>query len=226
MVYRKKIGSLTCDYVADEGKRVCYILVPLPVKESDLETWAKRYGYNIVAIRGMDWDHDLTPWPAPCVLPQDEDFKGHSGEFLSLLRHHVLPEMERVLGLQVSIERTLVGISLSGLFALWAWMNGDDFAHIGSVSGSFWYDGFPDWLKKNVIHKNGTAYFSLGNQESKDGERRFSMVQADTRIIVKTLQDANVRAMFEQTKGGHFSPLAPRIEKLLQGLDNLSKNEL
>lgn len=197
MAYRKKIGKLTCDYVADKGTRICYILAPLPIKEKDMEEWSKRYGYDIVAIHGMDWDHDLTPWLASGVLPQDEDFKGQSGEFLSLLRHRVLPEMEQALGLHASIGRTLVGISLSGLFALWAWMNGDDFTHIGSISGSFWYDGFPEWLEEHAVRKSGTAYFSLGDKEGTDGERRFSTVQIDTRQVVKTLQDAAVRTMFE-----------------------------
>lgn len=215
---RKKIGKLTCDYVSGGCGRVCYILTPLTIKSKSMEAWSGRYGYDMVAIHGMDWDNDLTPWPAPGVLPQDEDFMGLAGEFLSLLRHRVLPEMERTLGFQDSVERTLVGISLSGLFALWAWMVGDDFAHIGSISGSFWYDGFPEWLCENVVGKSGTAYFSLGDKEGKDGELRFSGVQTDTRSVVNTLQAAGVPTLFEQTRGGHFAPIGPRMEKVFQGL--------
>ena len=226
---RKKIGKLTCDYAGIGSSRICYLLVPLALDGRRIEQWAVQYGYNMVVIHGMDWDNDLTPWTAPGILPEDADFRGAAGEFLTLLHSNVIPEMERRIGIgspEFPTERTLIGVSLSGLFALWAWMNCDDFTNIGSISGSFWYDGFPEWLsRRETVHKPGYAYFSLGDLEGKAGNPRFSTVRTDTVQVVDTLCRAGIRTMFEQTSGTHFAPIYPRLEKLYHGFVKLSGNK-
>ncbi|MDE6638872.1 MAG: hypothetical protein K2K32_11640 [Muribaculaceae bacterium] len=40
---------------------------------------------------------------------------------------------------------------MSGLFALWQWMVCDTFRNIASLSGSFWYEGFMEWMKSRTI---------------------------------------------------------------------------
>ncbi|WP_273134228.1 GNAT family N-acetyltransferase [Culturomica massiliensis] len=219
-----KIGRLTCDYVSAGNSRICYILAPIPLNGSNIEEWAIRYDYNIVVICGIDWDNDLTPWKAPGVSAGDEDFQGLASDFLRLLQGKVMPEIESSLGISHPAERTLTGISLSGLFALWAWMNSDDFTNIGCISGSFWYDGFADWLgRKEKIHKNGYAYFSLGDSEGKDANPRYRTVEACTHQIVGTLRRSEVQTLFESTSGTHFAPFYPRLEKMFRGLAQLSR---
>lgn len=159
-------GRVTCDCVSFAGPRISYILTPMRLNENRLKQWSERYATSIVSIYGMDWDNDLTPWTAPGTEVGDADFKGNAADFRSFLCATVMPEVEAGLHVPSSVERTLIGISLSGLFSLWTWMNGDDFTHIGSISGSFWYDGFTEWLEQIAKpRKEGCAYFSLGDTE-------------------------------------------------------------
>lgn len=216
---RLKIGRLTCDYASVASRRICYILAPMALDDRQMAALATGYGCNIVVIHGMDWDNDLTPWPAAGVLPQDECFKGKAADFLSLLRGELIPEVEHTLGVSNDVERTLSGISLSGLFALWAWMECDTFANIGSISGSFWYDGFADWLETTrKPPKSGYAYFSLGDMETQNVNPRYGTVEICTLRVVETLRRAAVRTVFETTSGTHFAPLLPRVERIFRGL--------
>jgi len=226
MIQRKEIGKLICNYSAVASQRICYLLVPMALDSKDIESWAVRYGYNIVVIHGMDWDNDLTPWQAPGVLPRDKDFLGMSREFLQLLHERVIPTIEQSLSISPSTERTLIGISLSGLFAIWSWLESNDFTNICSISGSFWYDNFPEWVEsKSMMEKNGCAYFSLGDMEGKNTNTRFCTVQEDTARVINSLHNSGIRTMFEQTSGTHFAPILPRIEKAFEGLEKMRKAE-
>lgn len=226
MMETMKIGQLSCDFVNTGSTRICYILAPIPLDGRRITEYAKRYGYTIVVVHGMDWDNDLTPWAAPGVLPNDECFRGKASEFLAYLLQEVMPEMERTLCMGSAVEHTLVGISLSGLFALWAWMECDAFRNIGSISGSFWYDGFADWLSNaNKYPKDGCVYLSLGDKEAESATPRYRTVERCTARIAETLYEAGIRMMFEMTSGTHFAPIYPRLEKMFQGFI-LSRKDL
>ena len=115
--------------------------------------------------------------------------------------------------MDANIERTLVGVSMSGLFALWQWMLCDTFTNIASLSGSFWYDGFMEWIKSCPIpHKNGKGFFLLGNQESKSKVRAFDTVETNTMQIVALLKDAGIETEFESVPGNHYSNPIPRLD--------------
>ena len=153
-----KIGQLTCECYPAESNAVYYILSPMPLDSHHITSLSRLHGCNIAVIYGMDWDNDLTPWEAPGVEPGDSPFKGHAQQFLSTLMTETLPAIEKELQLTPNPERTLVGISLSGLFALWAWMQGDTFENIGCVSASFWYQGFATWIaSRDIPQKSGCA---------------------------------------------------------------------
>ncbi len=225
MMETMRIGKLKCDFVNTESTRICYILAPIPLDERRITECAKRYDYTIVVVHGMDWDNDLTPWKAPGVLPEDECFKGKADDYLACLLWEVMPEMERRLCMDSAVERTLVGISLSGLFALWAWMKCDAFTNIGSISGSFWYDGFADWLSNaNKYLKEGCVYLSLGDKEAENVNPRYRTVEKYTVRIAETLHEAGIRMMFEMTSGTHFAPIYPRLEKMFQGFMKLEND--
>ena len=210
-----KTGHLTCDCAYAATPRICYVLTPILLDKKRLEQWCNIYETTIVSVHGIDWDNDLTPWVAPGVEANDADFEGKAFDFLSFLRTTVLPKVETSPHGQPPTERTLVGISLSGLFAVWAWMNGDDFTHIGSISGSFWYDGFTEWLELYVGKscKQGHAYFSLGDKEGIRGNPRYQTVVTDTDCVIRTLRKSGISAQFEMTGGTHFAPIYPSMEK-------------
>lgn len=211
-----RVGHLICDCAYAASSRICYILTPVRLDKKRLEQWCNLYETTIISVHGMDWDNDLTPWVAPGVETNDADFEGKASDFLSFLCATVIPKVETSLHGQPPTERILVGISLSGLFAVWAWMNGDDFTHIGSISGSFWYDGFTEWLEQHAgtTCKRGHAYFSLGDKEGIHGNSRYHTVVTDTECVIRTLQKSGISAQFETTSGTHFAPIYPRMEKV------------
>lgn len=182
-----------------------------------IETAARKYGVTMVAVTGMDWQNVFSPWPAPGVPKGDPDFKGESPEFLKLLQEKVIPQVESELGMCANMERSLIGVSMSGLFALWQWMVCDTFHNIASLSGSFWYEGFMAWMKSLTIPaKSGKAYFLLGDHESKS--KVFGTVGENTRDIIALLRGAGIDVEFQSVPGNHYSDPIPRLDRAFTAL--------
>lgn len=213
MIRNYKIADLQCLCSSVIRKdKIVYILYPMDFLSGWIESAAERYGVTIVVITGMDWQNVFSPWKAPGVPKGDPDFKGESPEFLKLLQNEVIPGIENSMNLGSPIDRTLIGVSMSGLFALWQWMVCDTFTNIASLSGSFWYEGFVEWIKSQPIpHKNGKAFFLLGDQESKSKIKAFSSVVIDTNEIITILNKAGINTMFRCVPGNHYSDPIPRL---------------
>ena len=201
-------------YPTSGSDTVVYMIVPMHV--AGLDQLAKKFAVNLVEVIVSNWDDDLTPWPAAGVFPGDPDFKGLAAQTLDQLRTGIMPEVED--GINVR-RRQFVGISLSGLFAVWAWMQGDDFDDIASISGSFWYDQFTEWLATQPVSKQGMAYLSLGNKEGATKVQRYKSVVARTAEVEKILRYDGADVVFEWTQGNHFAPMLPRIEMALNQLE-------
>ncbi len=106
--------SYHLDVAQNGSDRICYIILPERLKESErewLDRMAEEHSASMVVISGLDWERELTPWKAPGLK---------AGEF--------------------------AGVSLYGLFALWASCRTHLFEGVASVSGSFWYDKFTEWF--------------------------------------------------------------------------------
>ncbi len=215
-----KFGKLLCDCISVQGSRTAYLITPMALDKAELSELASRFNVNIAVIHGVDWDDDMTPWPAPGVLTADADFKGEAAGFLSLLRSEVIPRIESLPGIDAGEGRILIGVSLSGLFALCAWRQCEEFSDIGSISGSFWYDGFAEWFcREGVRPKQGMAYFSLGQKEGGDKDHpRFRTVRQDTQKVIDSLSLSGTRTLFKSTAGNHYSPFLPRLEMALEAL--------
>lgn len=199
------IANLKIMAVAGSADRICYVLYPLDSLGEWIEEAAEKFGVSIAVITGMDWADDLTPWPAKGVPAGCPDFRGEAPEFLSRLTSTVLPEVERRLNMNPDAVRTLAGVSLSGLFTLWQWMLNDTFVNIISLSGSFWYAGFVEWIKSHPVpKKSGKAYFLLGDKESKTRVKAFQPVQTDTEEIVAYLHENGISEFFELVPGDHY----------------------
>ncbi|MDE6007225.1 MAG: hypothetical protein K2G67_06705 [Muribaculaceae bacterium] len=221
MAYKTQIGNLTCLWARnEESTRIIYVLSPLEATGKWVDDASKRYDSSLVVITGMDWDNDLTPWPAPGVPAGSPDFKGLAAEFLATLRSDVIPKINDLMGINhKDYEYDLLGISLSGLFTLWQWVECDLFRSIASISGSFWYEGFTEWLSKQKIpHKQGRAYFSLGDQESKSPVPEFRSVGEDTESVISTLKSNGISTEFRSVRGNHFQYGNERLEMALEFL--------
>lgn len=220
MTQKIKIGNLDCLCSSVINKeRIAYILYPLDILSEWIEPAAEKYGVTIVAITGMDWQNVFSPWPAPGVTKGDPDFKGESPEFLKLLQSKVIPEIEQTLQINSPVERNLVGVSMSGLFALWQWMECATFWSIVSLSGSFWYEGFIEWMQKiQIPHKTGKAFFLLGDKESHSNVKEFNSVGSNTAEIIKILKTSGINAEFESVPGNHFANGIARLETAFNAL--------
>lgn len=200
-----KAANLKIMAAGENSGRICYVLYPLDDLSEWIEEAAERFDVTIATVTGMDWSDDLTPWPAPGEPPGCPPFRGRAPEFLDTLTSKVLPEVERRLGISSHAERTLCGVSLSGLFTLWQWMLDDTFHNIISLSGSFWYAGFASWITSQPApRKSGRAYFLLGNREAYTKVKAFQPVQTDTERIVAYLKSAGIGTTFELVPGDHY----------------------
>lgn len=220
MAQKMQIENLSClcSSVINKNK-IAYILYPMDILSEWIDPAAEKYGVTIVVITGMDWQNVFSPWPAPGVPKGDPDFKGESPDFLRLLQSEVIPEIESMLQMKADAERTLVGVSMSGLFALWQWMKCDTFRNIASLSGSFWYDGFIEWMREiQIPHKTGKGFFLLGDQESRSNVKAFNTVGINTAEIIQLLNKSGVNAEFKSVPGNHFANRMARLEKAFNAL--------
>ena len=182
-----------------------------------LKGLSEKYGVSIVVIEDVNWNDDMTPWPAIGVFKKAKPFGGRAASFLNKLNNEIIPNTERELGIE-NAKRTLLGVSLSGLFAVWAAFNTDVFANIISISGSLWYDGFIEWMKEQTpLSRLKKVCMLLGEKEKNAKDKRMATVEeralaAANLLKLKTQTDV----VFELVEGTHFSPIMPRLERAFE----------
>ena len=172
----------------------------------------------LAAISGVDWNRELSPWPAPGVFRGGGDFGGEGPAFLDTLAGQIVPLAEAQLGFSPS-SRAVAGYSLAGLFALWAVFQTGVFDRAASVSGSLWFDGFMDCMISSAP-PNGLRqiYLSLGDREKNARNQRMAAVEDCTLQAAELLREWNIPVMFEMNPGGHFQDIPGRIAR---GIDQL-----
>ena len=213
MVTSRTYHALHLDIAAYPSERICYVILPEKLKESEhswLECMAAGHEANFVVISGMNWDEDLTPWKAPGL--KGGEFTGKAKYFLEMLNADLFFNLEASLRLPKP-DRSIIGVSLSGLFAVWASLSMPLFNAVGSVSGSLWYDGFLEWMKEHTDTVTERYYFSLGNKEKEGKNKRLASVEEATLEAVTLLKSVGKEVTFEYNEGNHFGPLIERIEK-------------
>ena len=202
--------------IKQSSNKVCYMILPEGIKgdlDDVLKGLSEKCGVSIAVIEAVDWNNDLTPWPAEGVFKKAKPFGGEATSFLERLTHEIIPETERDMGIE-DAERTLLGVSLSGLFAVWSAFNTDAFTNIVSISGSLWYDGFIEWMEKQTPSPQlKKVCMLLGEKEKNSKEKRMAKVEERTLAaadILKAKSQADIS--FELVEGTHFSPILPRLE--------------
>lgn len=211
------IAGLRCScYPVPGATSVTYLLYPMELPGSWMEAVASRCGSSMLVVTDMDWQDVFSPWPAHGIPQGTPDFEGLAPEFLILLRQKILPQIEDSLGIGPEPERTLVGVSMSGLFAMWQWMLCDDFRNIVCLSGSFWYPGFVQWLTAQKLPQGkGKCIVLLGNGEHRSRVPEFRSVAADTAEVVRYLKSEGADVQFISVPGDHYSDALQRLAKAL-----------
>ncbi len=174
----------------------------------------------LVSVEQIDWNCDLTPWPAPGVFRNQGDFVGGADAYLNELTEHIVPAVEAQLGFIPSF-RAIAGYSLAGLFAVYALYRTDIFQHAATISGALWYDGFLDFMKKNGPKRlPERVYFSLGDREKASRNPRLAAVEDCTAEAEKLIRGLGTETILEMNPGNHFMNVPERIEKGLRWLLN------
>ena len=212
--------ALNLDIATQDSDRICYIILPERLKESELlwlDQMADSLSCNLVVISGCEWNDDLAPWKAPGL--KDGIFGGKGQYFLEMLKGDLFFNLEIALKIRKA-RRSLVGVSLSGLFAVWSTGYMPLFEAVGSVSGSLWYDGFLEWMKSLEVFHCNKYYFSLGEKEKDGKNKRLASVEESTLEAIELLKSAGKDVFFEYNEGNHFGPLIERIEKAITKIMN------
>ena len=209
--------------IKQSSNKVCYMILPEGIKgdlDDGLKGLSEKCGVSIAVIEAVDWNNDLTPWPAEGVFKKAKPFGGEASLFLEKLTHEIIPETERDLGIE-DAERTLLGVSLSGLFAVWSAFDTDAFTNIVSISGSLWYDGFIEWMEKQTPSPQlKKVCMLLGEKEKNSKEKRMATVEERTLAAADILKAKSQAVVsFELVEGTHFSPILPRLERAMKGIN-------
>lgn len=172
----------------------------------------------LIAISGEDWNRDLSPWPAQKVFRGGDDFAGGANAHLRRITEEIVPCMEAEMGARVR-RRMMIGYSLAGLFAVYALYRTDAFTDAASVSGSMWYDGFTEFMRKNRLRRTpGRIYFSLGDREKMTKNARMARVESCTDAAAEHFAKLGAQVRWEKNSGNHFADGEERIKKAIRFL--------
>lgn len=226
-----QVGDLKCEIVGDgtASNRIVYMIYPamavLPDNLIEDLSTASKVSIVVVYVPSDQWNNYLTPWPEPGEAKGFPPFAGQASDFLKALTAEVIPQTDVALSLTAKPRRDLMGVSLSGLFTLWAWLLTDTFTSIACLSGSFWYAGFIEWFNRLTIPaKKGSAYFLLGRDEPKASIKAYRTVGVNTEIIVTRLKNAGIETTFQWVPGNHFSDPEGRARLAFTALTHPSVN--
>jgi hypothetical protein len=210
-----KIGKRLITIFSDDAASSGTIIYIHMATDEAAELAIKLAGVDavLVAIDAVDWNRELTPWPAKRAFRGGDDFGGGADAYLAELTDTIVPAVEAALGISPTV-RGLAGYSLAGLFALYAGYRSSLFTRIASISGSLWYDDFLEFCLNNhppvVLQR---VYFSLGDREKIARNPRMARVEDHTIKIEQRLQSLGAETIFEKNPGNHFDNARDRIAR-------------
>ena len=169
--------------------------------------------FTLVAIGGLDWNRELSPWACDGTVRDAEPFGGQASGFLNELLNRIIPMVELSLPLPPT-WRGIAGYSLAGLFALWSLWQTDAFDRAASASGSLWFPGFIDYAHEHAMAVTpDSAYLSLGKKETKTPNRMMRHVLDDTRAMEELLIERGISTTLELNPGNHFAQTDLRMAR-------------
>lgn len=171
------------------------------------------FDFSLAAIGNLDWNREMTPWPAPTVMRKGDDFGGEADTYLQELREIILPDiLAKLMGQPEYIA--LAGYSLGGLFAVYALYRTNLFSRVASASGSLWYPNFLDFAKEHEFcRKPERLYFSLGNKEKKTKNSAMKTVEEHTKELYRWYKEKDIYTVYEENPGNHFQDAVNRMAK-------------
>ncbi len=169
-----------------------------------------RPDFTLVAVSGLNWNHDMSPWEIPPLSKSAAPGTGGAEEYLQLLTNEIVPRAEKLIPGTVS-WRGLAGYSLAGLFALYSIYQTDCFSRIASMSGSLWFPGFREYVFSHEMKRRPEhLYLSLGDRESKTRNPYLKPVQEQTEAIHAFYAEQGIATILQFNPGNHFQDAVGR----------------
>nr|WP_183602801.1 alpha/beta hydrolase-fold protein [Paenibacillus phyllosphaerae] len=145
-----------------------------------------------VGIPTENRNAEYTPWPAKALVSRFADFPGEGDRYLAFLVERLKPHIDASYRTLSGPPHTgIAGASLGALISLYGWYRYPEvFGRIISLSASFWYEGFVDFVKEQPLPSEAAkVYMYVGDLEGvyKDNIQQH-MVPA-THEIYQTLLD-------------------------------------
>ena len=166
--------------------------------------------FTLVAISGLNWEHDMAPWDIPPISSKDTPCTGGADAYLELMLNEILPQAEKTV-LGTPLWRGIAGYSLAGLFALYSIYRTDVFSRAASVSGSLWFPDFPAFVCSHTPKQTPDCiYFSLGDKEHKTRNPFLQTVRQNTEEMEDFYKQQGIATTFQLNPGNHFQDAALR----------------
>ena len=166
--------------------------------------------FTLVAVSGLDWHHDMTPWEMPPVSKGAPPCTGGADEYLRLLTEELLPKAEEAVQGPV-LWRGLAGYSLAGLFAIYSAYRTQVFSRLASMSGSLWFPEFKEYVFSHEMKSRPEhLYLSLGDRECRTNNPYLRTVQENTGEIADYYTRKGIDTMYWLNPGNHFKNIARR----------------
>lgn len=203
---KDKLPVIVLNSYGDESEKILKECVKLKCKD-----------FILTAISNLDWNNEMTPYYAPKLYKNDNDYLGQADEYIKLLESKIIPIIKEYLANELKIQIDYFGIagySLGGLFAVYSGYKTALFTRIASASGSFWYPKIKDFIRENkMISRVEKIYFSLGDKESKTKNKVFMSVETNTKEIEQFYRENGVITIYEKNEGNHFQDTELRVAK-------------
>ena len=218
-MFTLEFGRVMADfYISEENTPLIVYLHASP--ESGAEVWQKLSTPKpvLAVVYGTDWNRDFSPWPAPKVFPDGDNFSGGGEVWLEQLADSILPAIEGTLP-HPPVFRAIAGYSLAGLFALWCTYKCDMFDYAAAISPSLWFDGFLEFMDSHTPSKQlQGVVMSLGNREKLTRNRRMACIETAVTTAADKLNNSGIPVNLYFNPGGHFTDTDLRVA---HGIDSL-----
>jgi hypothetical protein len=147
----------------------------------------------LVGIAPMERKDEYTPWFAPNLSEARGygDFGGQGEAYLQFIVEVCKPYMDQEFRTDRRREATgLIGKSLGGLISMYgACLYPNVFGSIGSISGSYWYEGFVEFMvEQPMYHPAQRIYMDVGTLEGGNKDTMQKYMVPRTRALHTILQ--------------------------------------
>ena len=166
---------------------------------------------------------EYTPWPAPSLVPQFDDFGGKGNEYIEYIVGELKVAMDDTYRTKPDVENSwIMGYSLGGLISIYSAYKTPIFGKIASICGSFWYKDIVKWASGNDILNKGTQLFiHYGKNEGKDKKTvQKNAVLCSEKIIEILKEKSKLKENLDISydDGGHHQYLVDRYKKAIYWL--------